>query len=113
MPEYIRVRWKHCLPDEPVEMHYEVLDDRTVPRMVEIFLDGRAQPDRLDWHAGRYPSFVGTSLISDDMQTANEIRATTAMEQPGEFEVFESTQQQFEAAFAKATRLIAIHGETE
>ena len=86
MNEYIRVLWKHRLPDEPIEMHYEVLPDRTVPRMVEIFIDGRAHADRLDWHASRYPSFVGASLVGDDMMTAEQIRATVDEDTPGEFE---------------------------
>jgi hypothetical protein len=113
MPEYIRVLWKHDSPDEPIEMHYEVLTDRTVPRMVEIFLDGRAQADRLDWHAARYPSFVGSSLVSGDMDSADQIRATVNEDTPGEFEVFDSTQHEFEAAFAKATPLIGTKGEKQ
>ncbi len=113
MPEYIRVLWKHRLPDEPIEMHYEALPDRTVPRMVEIFVDGRAEADTLQWHAGRYPTFQGMSVVGDDMQTADEIRATTATEFPGEFEVFESTQQEFEAAFVNAGPLIGTKGEKE
>jgi hypothetical protein len=111
MPEYICVLWKHDSPDEPIEMHYEVLADRTVPRMIEIFIDGRAQADRLDWHASRYPSFVGSSLVSGDMHPADQIRATVDEDTPGEFEVFDSTQHEFEAAFATATPLIGANGE--
>lgn len=113
MNEYIRVLWKHRLPDEPIEMHYEVLPDRTVPRMIEIFIDGRAHADRLDWHASRYPSFVGASLVGDDMMTAEQIRATVDDDTPGEFEVFDSDQQEFEAAFAKATPLVGTKGEKQ
>jgi hypothetical protein len=113
MPEYIRVLWKHDSPDEPIEMHYEVLADRSVPRMIEIFIDGRAQADRLDWHAGRYPSFVGSSLVSGDMDSADHIRATVDEDTPGEFEVFDSTQHEFEAAFASATPLIGTNGDKQ
>jgi hypothetical protein len=113
MPEYIRVLWKHDSPDEPIEMHYEVLADRTVPRMIETFIDGRAQADRLDWHATRYPSFVGSSLVSGDMDSADQIRASVAEDTPGEFEVFDSTQHEFEAAFARATPLIGTKGEKQ
>jgi hypothetical protein len=113
MPEYIRVLWKHDSPDDPVEMHYEVLADRVVPRMVEIFADGRAQADRLDWHAARYPAFVGVSLIDGDMMTAEQIRATVDEDSPGEFEVFKSDQQEFQAAFAKATPLVGSKGEQQ
>jgi hypothetical protein len=106
MTEYIRALWKHDFPDEPIEMHYEVLPDRAVPRMVEIFAGGRAEADTLAWHARRYPSFQGISLIDGDMPTAAELRATIAMESPGEFEIFESTQLEFEMAFRSATPLI-------
>jgi hypothetical protein len=108
MPEYIRVLWKHRLPDEPIELHYEVLPDRSVPRVVEVFVDGRAQADRLDWHAGRYPSFVGRSLVEGDMMTAEQIRATA---DPAQFEVFSNTQREFEAAFKGATPLVGANGD--
>jgi len=108
MPEYIRVLWKHRLPDEPIEQHYEVLPDRSVPRMVEVFVDGRAEADRLDWHAGRYGSFVGRSLVDGAMLTAEQIRTTA---DPAEFEVFTSTQGEFEAAFKGATPLIGTNGD--
>jgi hypothetical protein len=105
MPQYIRVLWKHDSTDDPIEMHYEVQEDRAVSRMVEIFLDGRAQADTLEWHARRYPTFVGSSLVSGDMLTADQIRETTEQDTPGEFEVFESARDAFEAAFRRATPL--------
>jgi hypothetical protein len=113
MPEYIRAHWKHNHPDEPVEMHYEVLPDRAVPRMVEVFADGRAEADALAWHAPRYPLFQGISLIDGDMPTAAELRAKTAAESPGMFEIFESTQLEFEKAFRNAKPLIKPKDEVE
>jgi hypothetical protein len=113
MPEFIRVLWKHDRPDEPIGMHYEVLADRTVPRMVEVFAGGRAEADTLAWHASRYPSFQGISLVDGDMPTAAELRAMTAAESPGEFEVFESAQQEFETAFRNAAPLTGTREESQ
>jgi len=103
MSEYIRVLWKHQDPDEPIDMYYEVLPDRGVPRMVEIFPDGHAECDRLDWYAKRHPKSRADSLIEVDMETADQMRATFDQHSPGEFEVFEVTQQEFEVAFGNAT----------
>jgi hypothetical protein len=103
MTEYIRLLWKHPFPDEPIDMYYEVLPGRAVPRMVEIFPGGRAECDRLDWYLKRYPTARGDSLIEVDMETADQVRAKLDEHAPGEFEVFEVTQQEFEMAFANAT----------
>lgn len=104
-PEYIRVLWKHDSPDRPVEMHYEVLPNRSVPRKVEVFADGHAEADTLAWHAHRYPLFQGGSLVEGDMPTAAELRATAATEAPGELEVFESARIEFEKVFRNARPL--------
>lgn len=104
--EYIRIVWRPEHPNDPIEMHCEVLPDRTVPRMVEIFADGRAEAETLAWHATRYPRFRGISLVDGDMPTVAEIRATTAADAPGEIEVFESTEQEFETVFQNAAPLI-------
>jgi hypothetical protein len=110
MSEYIRVLWKHDSTDDPIEMHYEVQEDRSVSRMVERFIDGRAQADTLEWHAGRFPTFVGSSLVSGDMPTADQIREGTAVDTPGEFEVHESTRDEFETAFRGASPLDGAKG---
>jgi hypothetical protein len=106
MPEYIRVLWKHNYPDDPVELHYEVLPNRAVPRMVEVFAGGRAEADTLAWHARRYPLFQGSSLVDGDMPTAAELSARTTAESPGQFEIFESTALEFEKMFRNAKPLI-------
>jgi hypothetical protein len=102
LPEYIRALWTHDFADEPIAMLHEMLPDRSAPRMVEIFADGRAEADTLVWHAQRHPSFQGISLIDGDMPPAADLRATTAAESPGEFEIFESTQLEFEKVFRNA-----------
>jgi hypothetical protein len=105
MPEYIRVLWKHDSPDEPIEMHYEVLEDRAVVRMVERFIDGHANADTIEWQQARDPRHVGASLIDGGMLTALQIREETESFTPGEFEAYESTRDEFEAAFLRATPL--------
>jgi len=105
-PEYIRVPWKHNGSTDPVEMHYEVLPDRTVPRMVEIFADGRAVAGTVAWHAERYPALRGNSLVEGDMPTAAQIRAMTKAGTSGEFEVLVTLQSEFETVFQRATPLI-------
>jgi hypothetical protein len=111
--EYIRVLWKHDFPDQPVEMYYEVLPNRAVPRMVEIFAGGRAEADTLAWQAHRYPLFQGISLVGGDMPTAAELRTKTSAESPGQLEIFESTQLEFEKVFRNANPLIEPKNEDE
>jgi hypothetical protein len=113
MREYIRVLWKHALPNEPIEMHYEVLPDRSVPRMVEIFVGGRAEADTVAWHAARNPMSRGNSLVDGDMPTTDEIRATTEADSPGQFEVFVTPQSEFETVFQRAMPLIGAKEEIE
>jgi Domain of unknown function (DUF6881) len=104
MLEYIRVLWKHSHPDEPIELRYEVLPDRSVPRMVEIFANGRMEANTLDWER-RHSRFQACSLVGGQMQTAAELRERTRTDSPGQFEVFEITQHEFETAFQDATPL--------
>ena len=38
---YIRVRWNHAFPDEPVDLYYELDREGENQRTVEAWLDGR------------------------------------------------------------------------
>jgi hypothetical protein len=40
--KYIKVRWIHAFPDEPVALYSELDESRRETRKVEIFADGRA-----------------------------------------------------------------------
>lgn len=40
-PTYLKVRWIHDFPDEPVELYSELAPDRYEVRKVEVFRDGR------------------------------------------------------------------------
>jgi len=66
MTEYLRVRWHHDLPDEPVLLLSEVEDGWEV-RKVERFSDGRVQ------RAGPGESTGGTELSETKLPTAKEI----------------------------------------
>jgi hypothetical protein len=98
--EYLRVLWKQDDPETPVEMLYEVNDDRAVPRMVEIFADGRATYNTLARESERYPRFTGRSLVDGDMPTLAEARALSAGSH--ELETNHCTEQDFETAFQRA-----------
>jgi hypothetical protein len=106
--KYIRVLWKHDFPDDPTDLYYEVRPDRSVPRMVEVFTNGHAEADTVEWHARRYPTFCGASLVDGEMSTAAEIRARAS----DEFTILEITQTEFERAFQNATPLTDPKVET-
>ncbi|WP_421996326.1 DUF6881 domain-containing protein [Reyranella sp.] len=38
--KYIKVRWRHCLPNEPVTLYSEIDEDRWERRKVYVFADG-------------------------------------------------------------------------
>jgi hypothetical protein len=40
--KYVKVRWIHELPDEPVMLYSELTDESWEVRKVEIYADGRA-----------------------------------------------------------------------
>lgn len=113
MAEYIHVLWRHTRPDDPVEMLYEVQSDRSVSRTVNVFPDGRSEANTLDWEKSLHPTFVGRSLVDDDMPTAKQIREQVARKSPGEFTVHEATEQQFEAAFRAGEPLRDVKGEKQ
>lgn len=40
--KYVKVRWIHAIPDEPVMLFSELTDDMWETRKVEVYADGRA-----------------------------------------------------------------------
>lgn len=113
MTEYIHDLWRHSLPDDPVEMLYEVQSGRIVTRMVEVFRSGRAEANTLTWEQARNPLYVGIGLVDGRMPTASEIRVQVARNSPDAFVVHEISAQQFEAAFQKAEPLGELMGDRE
>lgn len=106
MTEFIRVTWRHDLPDSPVTMFYEVLADRSVPRMVEVFPNGKAVARTLAWEQQTFPAFAGISLVDGDMPPIAQI------EEPGVFEALAIDADQFANAFLSATPIIMIQKDT-
>jgi hypothetical protein len=40
--KYVKVRWNHALPNEPVVLYSELDDQMWETRKVEVYADGRA-----------------------------------------------------------------------
>ena len=66
---YIRVRWLHSLPDEPVELWSELDADRRELRKVEIWADGQIGYASADSESG------GTKLGERSVPSLEDIAA--------------------------------------
>lgn len=86
--KYIRVKWMHSLPDEPITLLSELDDDRYEARKVEIFLDGSRGRASEDVSVGQ------TMLGVLPVPSIDEINADA------QFQAEEITQSEFEAAWA-------------
>lgn len=106
MTEYIRVHWRHDQPGDPVVMFYEVLADRSVPRMVEVYPTGKAVARTLEWEKQTFPSFAGTSLVDRDMPPPAQI------DEPGVFEASAIDADEFANAFLSAMPITMIQKDT-
>jgi hypothetical protein len=89
---YIKVRWIHSLPDEPVLLYSELDDDRWEMRKVEVFADGRCS------YASATKSVGSTDL------SLEPIPPTASIARDPQFEPFEITKQEFEDIWAKCAR---------
>ena len=88
---YVKVRWSHDSPDEPVTYLSELGEDRYETRKVQIYRDGR-----MEWADEQHETpTAGVSEI--EFPPLEEIRA-----QP-EFTAQEITAEEFNAAWAQAT----------
>ncbi len=86
---YLRVLWKHELPDEPVVLYSELNADRFEVRKIELFRDGRCG------HASATASSEGTQL------SIVPVPERTSIAQQPEFEPTDITQEEFEAVWAR------------
>lgn len=91
--KYIRVRWKHPLPNEPVILLSELDDDRYEVRKLEIFRDGSAS------RASREVSVGQTALGELPIPSLDKINSDA------QFRAEEITQSDFEAAWMKKSVL--------
>ena len=91
MMAYIKVRWKHEHPNDPILLYIEMDNERWEVRRVEVFPDGSFG------YADRSTSRGTTSLSSEPISTLSQIAANP------EFEPVTITNDEFEAVWLKAT----------
>src|SRR5262245_53946624 len=86
---YIKVKWIHSSPDEPVLLYSELDDDRWETRKVEVFSNGRIG------FASAAESGGTTRLGEIPVPSLDEIAAE------GEFEPLEISKAEFEKVWAQ------------
>lgn len=87
--QYIKVRWLHDDPDEPVLLYSELDEERWEVRKVEIYRDGRHEL-ACDWLV------TGTTRLGEvPVPPLEEIAADP------EFEPTEITKEEFEEAWER------------
>jgi hypothetical protein len=85
---YVRVKWNHAIPEEPVWLYSELDRNRWETRKVEIFADGTIG------FASAYEACGGTRLGQEPVPPLIEIAAAE------EFEPQEITQEEFEKVWS-------------
>jgi hypothetical protein len=100
MAEYLRILWHHTLPDEPLELYYEVQNDRSVTRMIEVFEDGTPIADSLAIAAKREPNIVNNVCLCDG--TFPEPREYEVLWTTTEFSYNPITKSSFDALFLRS-----------
>ena len=88
--KYLRARWHHSHPDEPVWLYSELNDDRWEVRKVYIFPDGHSEWADRDHEVG------STALGLASVPPLDEINADP------EFEAEEVSGDEFELVWAEA-----------
>jgi hypothetical protein len=89
---YIRVRWVHDFPDEPVELWSELDADRFELRKLEIWADGRVGYAAPKLEAG------GTRLGTEPVASLEELGSDP------QFEPAEVSESDFNALWASKVR---------
>lgn len=96
MSHYLKVEWRHSLPDEPVLLYSELDEDRWEIRKIEVFRDGdvgyasRSGSEGPNRHSGQ------TKLGQVPMPPFEEI------EQDLQFKPFIISVEEFESAWTSA-----------
>jgi len=88
MMTYMRVKWKHSLPTEPVLLYSELDGARWELRKIEVFADGRRD------FATASEATGGTRLSKEPLPTLDEIARDP------QFEPTEITRAEFEEVWA-------------
>jgi hypothetical protein len=87
---YIKVKWIHSFPDEPILLYSELDDKRWEARKVEVFADERMG------YAGAGARLGGTKLGKEPLPSLAEIAADP------QFEPVEISKAEFETVWARA-----------
>lgn len=88
--KYVKVRWIHAIPDEPVMLFSELTDDMWETRKVEVYADGRADFADSEERSG------STKLGIEPYPPLEEIAADP------QFEPVVISAEEFEAAWERA-----------
>lgn len=88
--KYVKVRWIHAIPDEPVMLFSELTDDMWETRKVEVYADGRADFADSEERSG------STKLGIEPYPPLEEIAADP------QFEPVVISAEEFEAAWKSA-----------
>jgi hypothetical protein len=88
MMKYIKVRWIHSLPDEPIWLYSELNDDWWEVRKVEVFADGTKG------YANHSEALGTTKLSIEPLPAIEEIASDP------QFVPTEITRQEFEDVWA-------------
>ncbi len=90
MTTYLKVRWHHDRPEDPIVLYHEIAEGGREVRRVELFEDGRLR------HAQDVEPSAPTSLSLEPLPSVEEIRA-----QP-EFAAVEIGAAAFDAVWKRA-----------
>jgi len=88
---YMKVKWIHSIPDEPVLLYSEIDDDRWELRKIEVYQDGKTG------FAGPGVAHGGSKLSKEPLPSLSQIAGDP------QFEPSAISQPEFEAAWDKAT----------
>jgi len=88
--KYLRVRWRHDSPEDPVLLYSEVDDEGWEVRKVDEYIDGRRDL------AGNGIETGSTFIAEDQTPSLEEINADP------QFEAVEITPQEFEVVWKQA-----------
>ncbi|MBV9180528.1 MAG: hypothetical protein JO356_04390 [Acidobacteria bacterium] len=89
---YIKCKWNHTHPDDPILLYSELDDERRESRKIEIFRDGKKG------FADSDTEFGGSSLGLEPVPPLNEIAADY------QFEPEVITKAEFELVWSEATQ---------
>ncbi len=98
--KYLRVMWHDTLPDEPMELYYEIQPTKCVTRMIEIFEDGIPYADSLEIALRRYPPPANKSCLCDGIFPSSD--AYDILFQTSDFSYNEISKSQFDKLFIRA-----------